>query len=173
MGKIDEFVIAYEMYEDGIQHMGTTEVQLPDLEFMTQELSGAGIGGKIDEIVTGNMMQMSATFNFRTIGRWTSKLLEPRVHNIDLRVAQQYMDTDNAVTDINNVKHVMRVKPKKISLGKLTAASTADASGEYSVLYYAMYVDGEMMTEIDPLNCKCTINGVDYFAKVRKALGKQ
>ena len=44
-------------------HMGTTEVQLPDLEFMTQELSGAGIGGKIDEIVTGNMMQMGTLFS--------------------------------------------------------------------------------------------------------------
>lgn len=173
MGKIDELVIAYEMYEDGIQHMGTTEVQLPDLEFLTQELSGAGIAGKIDEIITGNMEKMSTTFNFRTVGRWTSRLLEPRIHNIDLRVAQQYMDTEDATTNISNVKHVMRVKPKKISLGKLSAASTADASGEYSVFYYAMYADGKTMTEIDPLNCKCVINGVDYFEKVRKALGKQ
>ena len=150
----------------------STEVTLPDLEFMTEELSGAGIAGTVEEVITGNMSAMTTTFNFRTVGKWTTKLLEPRVHNIDLRVAQQNMETKDGTTSVSSVKHIMKIKPKKTTLGKVSAASTADASGEYSVLYYALYVDGVKITEVDPLNFICIINGKDYLQEVRKALGK-
>lgn len=172
MAKIDEFVVSYAMYENGTEYMGTTEVTLPDLEFMTEELSGAGIAGKVEEVITGNMSAMTTTFNFRTVGKWTTKLLEPRVHNIDLRVAQQNMETKDGTTSVSSVKHIMKIKPKKTALGKVSAASTADASGEYSVLYYALYVDGVKVTEVDPLNFICIINGRDFLKEVRKALGK-
>lgn len=172
MAKVDEFVVSYAMYENGTEYMGTTEVTLPDLEFMTEELSGAGIAGTVEEVITGNMSAMTTTFNFRTVGKWTTKLLEPRVHNIDLRVAQQNMETKDGTTSVSSVKHIMKIKPKKTTLGKVSAASTADASGEYSVLYYALYVDGVKITEIDPLNFICIINGKDYLKEVRKALGK-
>lgn len=172
MAKVDEFVVSYAMYENGTEYMGTTEVTLPDLEFMTEELSGAGIAGTVEEVITGNMSAMTTTFNFRTVGKWTTKLLEPRVHNIDLRVAQQNMETKDGTTSVSSVKHIMKIKPKKTTLGKVSAASTADASGEYSVLYYALYVDGVKITEVDPLNFICIINGKDYLQEVRKALGK-
>lgn len=172
MGKVDEFVVSYVMYEDGTEYMGTTEVTLPDLEFVTEELAGAGISGKIQEVITGNMSAMTTTFNFRTVGKWTAKLLEPRMHNIDLRVAQQNMETRDGITSVSSVKHVMKIKPKKITPGKVSAATTADASGEYAVFYYALYIDGEKVTEIDPLNFICVINGKDFLEDVRRALGK-
>lgn len=172
MAKVDEFVVSYAMYENGTEYMGTTEVTLPDLEFMTEELSGAGIAGAVEEVITGNMSAMTTTFNFRTVGKWTTKLLEPRVHNIDLRVAQQNMETKDGTTSVSSVKHIMKIKPKKTTLGKVSAASTADASGEYSVIYYALYVDGVKITEVDPLNFICIVNSKDYLQEVRKALGK-
>ena len=48
MSKVDELVINYAIYEDATEYLGTTEVTLPDLEYMTEELSGAGIAGNID-----------------------------------------------------------------------------------------------------------------------------
>ncbi len=66
----------------------------------------------------------------------------------------------------------MKVMPKKFSPGKLAAASAADASGEYAVSSYTLYLDGQKVIEIDPLNFIYTINGTDYLADVRKALGK-
>ena len=64
------------------------------------------------------------------------------------------------------------VLPKKDGGGTLAPASAADASGEYAVRYWATYVDGQKIREIDPMNSICIINGVDYLADVRKALGK-
>ncbi|MCI9174402.1 MAG: phage major tail tube protein [Lachnospiraceae bacterium] len=169
---IDEMVLSYAMYEDGSEFMGTTEATLPDVEYMTDTIKGAGISGEVTEIITGYTAAMKTTLSFRTVGKWTAKLLEPRVHNIDLRVAQQYLDTGTRNTGVNMVKHVMKIKPVKTTMGKVAAAASADASGEYTVLYYALYVDGKKITEVDPMNFIHIINGVDYLAKIRKALGK-
>ena len=172
MSKVDELVINYAIYEDATEYQGTTEVTLPDLEYMTEELSGAGIAGNIEEIIIGHLNAMTTTFNFRTVTAAAVKLMEPRVHRIDLRVAQQRMNLRTSANEITGVKHIMKVKPKKTALGKVAAASTADVSGEYAVSYYAMYMDGSKVTEIDPLNFICIINGTDYLKDVRKALGK-
>lgn len=42
----------------------------------------------------------------------------------------------------------------------------------YAVSYYATYIDGKKKLEIDPLNYIYYVNGKDYLADVRKALGK-
>ena len=172
MSKVDELVINYAIYEDAVEYLGTTEVTLPDLEYMTEELSGAGIAGNIEEIIIRHLNAMSTTFNFRTVTAAAVTLMEPRVHRIDLRVAQQRMNMRTSANEVAGVKHIMKVKPKKTALGKVAAASTADVSGEYAVSYYAMYMDGKKVTEIDPLNFICIINGKDYLKDVRKALGK-
>lgn len=172
MGKVDELVINYAMYEDATEYMGTTEVTLPDLEYMTETLNGAGISGEIEDAIIGHISAMTTTFNFRTITKSAIKLMEPRVHKIDLRVAQQKMNMRTSANEVSKVKHIMRVKPKKTALGKVAAASTADVSGEYAVSYYALYIEGKKVTEIDPLNFICYINGKDYLKDVRKALGK-
>ena len=163
MSKVDELVINYAIYEDATEYLGTTEVTLPDLEYMTEELSGAGIAGNIEEIIIGHLNAMTTTFNFRTVTAAAVKLMEPRVQRMNLRTS---------ANEITGVKHIMKVKPKKTALGKVAAASTADVSGEYAVSYYAMYMDGSKVTEIDPLNFICIINGKDYLKDVRKALGK-
>lgn len=172
MSKVDELVVNYAIYENSNEYLGTTEVTLPDLEFMTEELQGAGIAGTVEEIITGHLNAMTTTLNFRTITKAAISLMTPTVHKIDLRVAQQQMNMRTSQTNIASVKHIMRIKPKKTALGKVASASTADVSGEYAVSYYAMWLDGEKLTEIDPLNFICNINGTDYLKEVKKALGK-
>lgn len=172
MAKIDELVVNFAVYEDANEYLGMAEATLPDLEYLAEELSGAGIAGNVEEIIIGHLSAMTTTLNFRTVCKAAVRLLEPRTHKLDLRVAQQQMNNRTSETTITRVKHIMRVKPKKTALGKVAAASTADVSGEYATQYYAMYMDGEKVTEVDPLNFICIINGYDYLADVRKALGK-
>ena len=56
--------------------------------------------------------------------------------------------------------------------GTVAPAAPTNGSGEYSVRYWATYIDGAKVREIDPLNFICEVNGVDYLADVRKAIGK-
>lgn len=169
---MDTLVINYKVYENGIEYLGTTEVTLPDVEFLSETISGGDIAGEVEEIITGHLSAMTTTFNFRTVSHAANKLMEPRLHVLDLRVAQQSNDLKSGKTGISNIKHVLKVKPKKTGLGKVAAASTADVSGEYATSYYAQYIGGKKTVELDPMNYVCYINGTDYLEDVRKALGK-
>lgn len=172
MPKTNDGIINYEVYEDATEFYGTANVQLPDLASMTTSLSGAGIAGSVEAVVLGHFDAMTMTMAFNTFCKDQARLAELRPHNLDLRVAQGTTDSSTGDIDVDSIKHVLRVTPKKLSLGKVAPASTADASGEYAVSYFASYINGEKINEIDPLNFICIINGVDYLARVRKALGK-
>lgn len=172
MASMNETIINFAVYEDATEFLGMSEATLPDLSFLTQEISGAGIAGNIESVIICHMEAMTLTLNFRTVSKSQMKLAAPKVHNIDLRVAQQDHDTTAGALKTTGVKHVLKVTPKKTALGKVAPASTADGSGEYAVSYYAVYIDGVKNTEIDPLNFICIIDGVDYLKEVRKILGK-
>ena len=172
MGKVDETVIGFAVYEDANEYLGMTEIALPEISNITEEITGAGIAGKIESVILGAIEAMTTTFNFRTVTPNAIKLNEPRPHNLDLRVAQQERDTTASKTNVVSVKHILTVTPKKLNPGKVAAASAAEVSGEYATSYYATYIDGEKVLEIDPLNYIYFVNGVDYLEPVRKALGK-
>lgn len=172
MARVDETVINFAVYEEATEYYGMAEVALPELSSITQEVQGAGINGTLESVVLGHVEAMSMTMNFRTLTKNAVKLAEPRNHMLDLRAAQQEHDTVSGKTNVVKVKHVLVVRPKKLNPGKLAQASPGEVSGEYAVSYFATYIDGEKMVEIDILNFIYFINGIDYLAEVRKALGK-
>lgn len=172
MPRIDELINNFSVYEDAVEYLGMAEVTLPEVSNISEEITGAGIGGKIEAIVLGHVEAMTLTLNFRTVTQAGIKLSEPRLHKIDLRAAQQEQNTRTGKIETRAIKHILQVRPKKYAPGKLAAASAADASGEYAVSYYAIYIDGKKKLEIDPLNFIYYVNGKDYLAEVKKALGK-
>lgn len=172
MAKVNESIINFAVYENAVEYYGMAEVTLPEITNLTAEVTGAGISGTFESVVLGHLEAMTLTLNFRTLVKDAVTLSEPRDHTIDLRAAQQSKDTVSGRTVVTPVKHVLVVKPKKLSPGKLAPASAADASGEYAVTYWATYIDGKKLLEIDILNFIYIVNGVDYLAEVRTALGK-
>ncbi len=170
--KQPEAYINFEVYEDGVNFCGMSSATLPDIAFLTQQVSGPGIAGNVDAVLTGMMEAMNLTLNFRNATDAATKLASPQRHNIDLRVAEQHWDTEKVIKGVSADKYIMVAIPKKTSPGSVAPASAADANGEYAVYYYAGYRDGKKLWEIDPWNYICIINGVDYMKDVRKALGK-
>ena len=172
MAKQPEAYIDFEVYEDSKNFIGISQATLPDITFLTQTITGAGISGNVEAVLTGMVDAMSMTLNFRSATDAAVSLMAPKRHNIDLRVAEQNWDTSKIAKTVSADKYVMVVIPKSTKPGTVAPASAADASGEYSVYYYAGYRDGKKLWEIDPWNYICNINGVDYMADIRKALGK-
>lgn len=169
---IDQSVISFALYEDSTEYMGMANVTLPDLTALTQSINGAGIAGNVEAVLLGQFDAMTLGIKFRTLTPQVMKLAEPRIHNIELRIAQQNEDTVTGTLPINSVKHLFRVVPKSTKGGSIAPASPSDGSGEYAVRYWATFIDGKKMLEIDPMNFICVINGKDCTADVRKALGK-
>ena len=172
MPNFDESVINFAVYEDGVEYVGMAGVTLPNLSAIVQTLSGAGIAGNVEGPVLGHYDVMSLGLNFRPTTEQSVRLSEPRRHNIDLRMAQQIEDTVAGEVKVQSIKHVLVVVPKTDTGGTIAPAAPTNGSGEYSVRYWATYIDGAKVREIDPLNFICEVNGVDYLADVRKAIGK-
>ena len=169
---MDQAIINFAVYEDGSEYVGLAKATLPDLTALTQSISGAGIAGNVEAVIVGHFDAMTLGLNFRTTTKQSIKLSEPRRHTIDLRVAQQDENTTKGEIEVTKVKHILVVIPKTDKGGSVAPASQGDGSGEYAVRYWATYIDGKKVREIDPLNFICNINGTDYLAEVRSALGK-
>ncbi len=172
MPKTKDAVINYAVYENANEFYGTAQIQMPDLTSLTTTLSGAGIAGNVEAVILGHMDAMTMTINFNTFCKEQAALAEQRPHNLDIRSAQQGTDSTSGELTVDSIKHIVRCVPKSLKYGKIAPAATADASGEYAVSYLATYINGSKVNEIDPLNFVCIINGTDYLASVRKALGK-
>ncbi len=172
MPNINETVTNFAIYENGTEYLGMAEVALPEISNITNEVKGAGLNGTYESVTIGHIEAMTLTLNFRTLEKSAFSLLEPGNHQIDLRVAQQSFDTVSGKVKVQKVKHLFTIHGKKLAPGKVAPASPADASGEYAVTYWATFIDGKKTLEIDILNFKYEINGVDYLAEVREALGK-
>lgn len=170
--KIGQSVINFAVYENGDEYLGISKVSLPDVSFLTQSISGAGIAGNVDAVIKGHIDTMTLGLTFRTTNPAAMSLCEPRIHDIDIRPPQQVEDTVNATLDTQTIKHVMRIIPKTDKGGSIAPASPTDGSGEYAVRYWKTYIDGECVREIDPLNNIFVVNGVDYLEDLRTALGK-
>lgn len=169
---MDQSIINFAVYEDSVEYVGMAKATLPDLTYLTQSISGAGIAGNVEAVIMGHFDTMTLSLDFRTTTQQSIKLSEPRRHTIDLRVAQQDEDTVKGTVVIRKVKHILVVIPKSSKGGSVAPASPSDGSGEYAVRYWATYIDGKKVREIDPYNFIAYFNGVDYLADVRKALGK-
>lgn len=167
-----EAIIDFKVYEDKNEYLGIAEIVPPDLAYITQTLTGAGIAGNVEAVLVGLMDIMTTTMKFRSCTDAAAKLATPVVHHIECRVAEQFWDSVAGQRLIQADKYVMQVIPKKVSPGTIAPASLTDASGEYSTYYYAAFKDGNKLWEIDPHNYICEIDGVDYMEPVRKALGK-
>ena len=172
MAKQPETNIVFEIYEDGNSFLGLTQATLPNIAFIVQQINGAGVNGNVDIPIAGMMEAMELGLNFRSATDAATSLAAPKTHHIDLRVAAQYWDTVKSEYGVEADKYVMRVLPKSMNPGNIQPATPGDSAGTYSVLYYAGYRDGKKLWEIDPMNYICYVKGKDYFAPVRKALGK-
>jgi len=164
--------LEFEVYEDNINLLGVAKATLPEIAYLTQDITGAGFSGKIEAVLIGMMDAMTLKLDFRSCTDAAVQLMSPHKHHIDLRVGEQYWDNVNVDQDIQADKHVLIVVPKKMSPGTVAPASLADVSGEYAVYRYEGYKDGKTLWKIDPFNYICEVGGVDYMAKLRQILGK-
>lgn len=163
--------IAYEVYESGDRLLGTAEVTLPSLEPKTSTLSGAGIGGEIEMPTPGQLGSMELELNWRTLNKKNAKLMAMKAHDLELRSATETYDAATGILEVGAVKINVRGLPKKGDLGSLKPADHTDTKTTLEIVYFKMTIEGERMIEIDKLNYIHYVDGVDYLADVRKALG--
>lgn len=168
---IPDKLINYNVYVENNVLAGVADVTLPSFEALSETIKGAGIAGEIELGTIGHFGKMSTEFTFRTITSAAVALAAQKIHAIELRGAQQVMNTSEGVLSAEPVKVVLRCTPKKVDLGKLAVASVTDTKVEFEVIYIKILVNGEEIVELDKLNSIYKVNGTDYMTSIREALG--
>lgn len=171
MNPVPEKLVSYRVYLDGQDLLGVADVQLPDLEPLSETVKGAGIAGEVESPVLGHYGSLGLTINWRTIERSVAVLSQPKTHALDLRGSQQIYDAAAGQYKTVPVRVVVRAIPKKTGIGKFEVGAPTDTSNEFEATYLKIFINGRREVEIDKYNYICYIAGQDFLASVRADLG--
>lgn len=170
---IPEKGINFAVYYDGEDLLGAAEGELPNLEAMSEEVKGAGIAGKFDSITLGHFDSMKLSLTWRNTTEAFVKLAHQKTHELALYAAQQDYDAGLGEYKERKVHVFVKAIPKTLNIGKLAVASMTDTKTEFEVLYMKVEINDKERIEVDKLNYIFKVDGVDYLAGVRAALGKE
>lgn len=161
----------YRVYHGPAALIGVATVDLPDLEAMSDTISGAGIAGEVESPTLGHFASMTLTINWRTITGDAAILAAQRAHPLEFRSSQQIHDAGTGAVLTQPVRIVTRCTPKNFSLGSLEAGAGTDSSSEFEVSFMKIYIDNRPTIEVDKYNFRFVVNGEDFLASVRADLG--
>lgn len=151
--------------------MGMADIDLPDLESLTETISGAGIAGEIDSPVLGHFKSMSLKIKWRTMSDTVTELAVQKAHNLDCRGSIQEFSGLTGKYKNFPVKVIFKAIPKKMGLGKLEMGKPMDNESEFECIYMKLWISGKEKIEIDKYNYIAKFNSKDYLEGVRKDLG--
>lgn len=161
----------YSIWFGGNRFIGMADVTLPNLQNMTDELKGAGLGGTILFPVAAHYQDWTLTMNFHTITREGVALMQQDGLKIEARAGMQYLDPGKHKLLIGAWRFVMAILPRGFDLGKLEVGTKEVNAIEVGVTYIKALLNGEEMFEKDKINLIDRVLGVDYALPIRQAIG--
>lgn len=166
---VPELVNAYNVYLSGKLLGVSGEVELPELEAMTETIEAAGILGEIETPATGHFSSSTVTIPFAVLHEDVFALVDTtKALELTLRGSEQFMDKKTGNTEDIPVKIVIRGKAKTNTLGTLAKGKKGEPEIEIETLYIKVDINNSTVMELDKLNFKYVVNGKDLMAKIRK-----
>jgi P2 family phage contractile tail tube protein len=166
-----EAIQTYEVFLEGGRALGTSEVTLPVLEHMTQDVTGAGINGTVNSPIKGHFASTNMTLTFRTVTDKTAKFLPQQAQHIELWASlQQYNRAAGMYEDIQH-KIVTKSVLKNYTLGTLAVASLQGVALLFEILAMRSIINGVEEFEIDKYNGIYVVNGVNMMESIWRNVG--
>ena len=169
--KLPEQLINAMIYDESGNALGVASVDMPQIQSVTNSVSGAGIAGEVDSPVLGHFQSMTMSLKWRTVTSEAAKLCQQRAHQVDVRGSQQVTDVASGEYMTVPVRATMKIVPKSFSLGTFQPSSSTETEQEFEVIYLKLFVDGKEVAEIDKYNFIAKFGDVDLLASVRSDLG--
>jgi uncharacterized protein len=174
MGLIPEKLNDFRVFVSGSSDLkGVADLQLPSFDAMTETVSGAGIAGEYESVNLGHFQSMKFTLNWRMITSELTEFLKPESIQVDCRLANQMYDQVSGKHQFKASRVLVKGAVTKNDLGKASKGSPYEGSSEIEVTYLKVEYDGKIIVELDKINYIYKVNGFDYMAAIRKALGKK
>lgn len=150
---------------------GVADIKLPSFESLTDTVKGAGIAGEYDSPTIGHFKAMQLELTWRTVGADLVQMMSQTAQRLDCRGAFQEYDAANGTYAVRQVRVVVQGPSTKNDFGKMENGATTNGTSTVEVMYIRIDIDGVNVVELDKLNYKYVVNGIDYLASVRNALG--
>ena len=165
------FLTGFEVYHESVRFLGIADVELPDMKFKTNTLTGPGIMGDFDFAGLGHTESLEITLTWRSINTDLIMLAEQKAHDITLRGSQQNYDQANKAIASEAVRIDFRGIPKQTTLGKFEHVEQTESKSVFEIVTLHVYIAGVQKIKYDKVNYICTINGVDYLKDYRANVG--
>ena len=165
LGGIPTSLQGFSLYIDALKEVGTVDLELPNIQFMTDTLSGSGIAGEIEVPVPGLTQSMTLKIKKRSVNQQFTTLLAPRNHLLTFRGNMNMADPEHPVKKSKNrkIRVVANVTPKSMNIGKAEVAKSMDTEAEFEVASIIVFVDEVPNLHIDKFNNKFVVDGVNYL----------
>lgn len=167
---IPEVLNHYNVYNDKAKKLiGISgEIELGELEALTDTLEGAGVLGEIEDAVTGQFASIKIKIPFSVLYEDMFSIIDTTTPpQLTLRASMQCMDPTTGTTGYYPVKIVVRGKATNTNLGKATKGKKMEPEVELEILYIKIQINNKTTLELDKLNFKFVLNGKDMLAKIR------
>ena len=166
---VPELINAHNVYLSGRLLGVSGEVELPELEAMTETIEAAGVLGEVETPATGHFSSAKVKIPFAILHEDVFKLVDTtKALELTLRGSEQFMDRKTGNTEDIPVKIVIRGKATTNTLGTLAKGKKGEPEIEIETLYIKVDVNNSTVLELDKLNFKFVVNGKDLMAKIRK-----
>lgn len=171
MNENPEKITGFRCYDESGPMLGVVDAKLPDVEFLSEEVSGAGIAGSYEAVVEGHTKPLTLGMKFRTQTASALDLAGGGPVRLELRGSIQVEDAAAGKLRHVPLRAVCRGRAKKAGGGKLEVGKAMDAEHEFDLTYYKLELDGKERLEIDKLNYIHRVGGKDLLADIRNNLG--
>lgn len=167
--KINNFNVYLEKASTANKLIGVTdEVKLPNFEYMSETLSLAGMAGEIDSPAVGQLKSATMEVPFSNIAATSLSIAANDAKTLILRSAQEFINPEDGTKSMKNRTITVRGMTKSVDYGRLKKGGYGEPKITKEITYYKEVIDGETITEIDKLNGKVTIGGVNLTKDIEK-----
>lgn len=144
----------------------TKTVKRPDIEYTSDTIKGPGLLGEIDMPTLAAVSSMSHEIGLRRETVDSANLMAPEIHSLELDWDTDVLNPTSGKIEVSHNKEIIKCLPKSFSPGSIEGNTSEDGTLKVEDLYYKRIQDGQALDEIDKLNGKLMINGVDYTGQI-------
>ena len=171
VNNILEQTINFEVFIDSNRCLGSASCELPELNFATVEIAGSGIAGKIDAPTLGHFESIELKLTFRALYKPVVSLMAQKAVQLSLRAAVQQYDSGTGTLSPLPVRIDARGRIKNLAPGKFESSELMDSEITFEADVLSIKINNVEQLLIDKLNFIYRVDGKDYLAETRTALG--
>ncbi len=167
-----EQTIAYRVYRGGVDLLGVATVEMPQLQFITETITGTGVAGEYESPALGMTGSMAAKFSWVSQSKEFYQLLDNAESPLfELYSSIQQLDETTGIRRPVPLKVTMLSLVKTSSLGSMETGKKHGNETELEVLRLEVDLNGAEMLVLDKLNLIYRVRGKDQLSAVREHLG--